>query len=137
MRPVAVVMLGVLTDHGFEVSATEEHQPIHTFPTYGPNEALCKGVGTRCPNRSTDDPNALGAEDLVEVGRELGVSIPDQEFDRSWTLGEFIGQIPGLLDYPRASRMCRHTRHEDLSGVELDEEQDVEPLQQHGVDAEE
>jgi hypothetical protein len=66
--------------------------------------------------------NALRAERIVEAGLELGVTIPSQELDRSSALGEFIGQVPGLLDYPGTGRMGRHSRSEDFSGVEFDEE---------------
>lgn len=77
MRPGVVVVLDVLMDHGFEISTTEDHHPVQTFTPDGPDEALSEGVGSRCPDRRTEDPNALGAEDLVEAGRELGVAIPD------------------------------------------------------------
>ena len=137
MGPVAVVVLDVLMDDGSELSTPEDEHPIVTFTADGPDEALGEGIGTRSSDRRTDDPNALGAEDLVEAGCELASSIPDQELDRACTLGEFIGQVPGLLDHPGACRIRCHSHHEDLSGVEFDEEQDVEPPQRDGVHGEE
>ena len=91
MRPVTVVVLDVLVDNGFELSTPEDQHPVQTFTSDGPHEALGEGVGSRCPDRRTEDPNALGAEHLVEAGRELGVAIPDQELDRACALAEFIG----------------------------------------------
>ena len=122
MRAVAVVMLDELVDHGVEVTPAEDQHAIEALPADSADEALGEGVGTRRPDRRADDPNALGAEDLVEAGRELGVPVADEEIDRLRTLGEFIGQVPGLLDHPGTSWMSGDSGHVDLSGVELDEE---------------
>ena len=137
MRPMAVVVLDVLVDHGLDISTTEDEHPVQTFAPDRADEALSEGVGTRCPDRSPDDPDAFGAEGLIEAGRELSVAIPDQKFDRVCTLGEFIGQVSGLLNDPDTSRIRRHTCHDDLSGVEFDEEQDIKPPEQNGVHGEE
>jgi hypothetical protein len=51
-----------------------------------------------------DDPNDLGAEHLVEAGRELGVSVSDKELDSTGPLGEHEAQIPSLLSDP--ARQC-------------------------------
>jgi hypothetical protein len=129
MRPVAVVVLDVFTDDGFEVTSADDEHAIDALPADGADETLGECIGTRCSDRCADYPDAIGAEDLVEVGCELGIAIPDQELDRACTPAEFIGQGPGLLEYPDTSRMRRHSGHEDLSRVEFDEEQDVESPQ--------
>src|SRR3974390_192870 len=108
MRPMGVVVLDVLVDHGFEVTLTEDEHAIKALPPDGSDETLGERIGTRSPDRRADDPDALGTEDLVEAGRELGIPIPDQELDRLRTLGDFIRQIPGLLDHPGTTRMRRH-----------------------------
>jgi hypothetical protein len=97
MRPVAVVVLDILVDDGLEMSTTEDEHPVQTFTPDSTDEALSDGVCTGRPDRSADGPDTLEAEDLVEAGRELGVTIADQEFDRPGSLGQVIGQIPGLL----------------------------------------
>jgi len=137
MRPVAVVVHDELVDHGFEVTSADDEHAIKALPSDSADEAFSEGVGTRSSDRRADDPNALGAEDLVEAGRELGVPVADQEPDRLRALGEFMGEIPGLLGHPGTCWMRRHSRHEDLPGVEFDEEQTVEHLQEHGVHGEE
>jgi hypothetical protein len=98
MRPVAVVMLDVLVKDDFEMSTTEDEDPVETFSSYRADEALSEGVGTGRSNRSPDDPDAPGEEDLVEAGGELGVAISDQEPDGPGTVGELIGQVPSLLE---------------------------------------
>jgi hypothetical protein len=130
MRPVPAVVVDVLADHCFEVTAADDEHPVEALPADGADEALGKCFGTRGSDRCADGSNALGAENLVEASRELGVAIPDQELDRSCTLGEFIGQVPGLLEYPGTRRMRRHSGHEDTSGIEVDEDQDVERPQE-------
>ncbi len=59
------------------MSTTEDQYPIQTFPPNGPDETLREGDGSRRSDRRADDPNALGAEDSVEGGCELGIAIPD------------------------------------------------------------
>jgi hypothetical protein len=55
MRPVAVVVLDVLMDHGFEMSTTEDEHPVQTFTPNGPDEALGEGVGTGSLDRRSND----------------------------------------------------------------------------------
>jgi hypothetical protein len=98
VRSVAVVVLDVLTDDGFEMATTEDEHPVQTFTPDSADEALSEGGGTGSPDRSANGPDTFGTEDLVEASRELGVAIPDQELDRACTLGEFMGQAPGSLD---------------------------------------
>jgi hypothetical protein len=72
MRPVAVVVLDVLVDYAFEMSTTEDEYPIQTLTSDRADEAFGECIGTRCPDRSTNNPNGLRAEDLIEAGGELG-----------------------------------------------------------------
>ena len=137
MWSVAVVVLDVLVDHGSEMATTEDEHPVQTFTPDSADEALSEGVRPGRPDRSPDDPDALGAEDLVESGCELGVAIADQERDRSGSLGELMGQIPGLLDDPCSRWVSSDPGYVHLSGVEFDEELDVEPPQEHGIHREE
>ena len=76
MRPMAVVVVDVLVDDGFEMATTEDEYSIQTFTTDGSYKPFSEGVGSRCPDRRPKDPDALGAEDLIESGRELGVCDP-------------------------------------------------------------
>ena len=83
MRPMVVVMVDVLSEHGFELTPVEDQHPVETLAADGANEALGKGVGSRGSDRCADGPDPLGAEHFVETGRELGVSVPNQEPDGS------------------------------------------------------
>ena len=44
MRPVAVVVVHELMDHGFEVFAAQDEHPVQTFTPDGADEALSEGV---------------------------------------------------------------------------------------------
>jgi hypothetical protein len=104
---------------------------------YRSDEALGEGIGSGRPDWGADDPDILRPEDLVEARRELGVPVTDQELDGTDSILQSHGQVSRLLDDPSPGRMCGDSRDEDPAGVELNEEQHVEPLQQHRVDAEE
>ena len=91
MRPMAVVMVDVLSEDGFELTSVEDQHPVETLAADGADEALGKGVGPRGSDRRADDPDAHRTEDLVEAGRELGVSVPHQEPDLASPLGEHHG----------------------------------------------
>ena len=47
------------------------------------------------------------------------------------------GQVARLPDHPGPNGMCGDPGHVHTSGVEFDEEEHVEPLQQHRIDREE
>ncbi len=51
--------------------------------------------------------------------------------------GQLKGQVPGLLDHPGSRWMGSDPGHIHLPGVQLDEEQDVQPPQEHGIHSEE
>jgi hypothetical protein len=69
--------------------------------------------------------------------RELRVVIAQHEANLSSLLAQDQQQVAGLLGNPRAVGVGGHAGQVDASGVELDEEQHVEPLQPDRVDGEE
>ncbi|MGO8870298.1 MAG: hypothetical protein ACLQPH_02655 [Acidimicrobiales bacterium] len=119
------------------MTTADDQHPIEAFAPDSADEALGEGVGTRSTDGYADDPDALGAEDLIEGSRELGIPVTDQELDRSSTFCEFVGQVPGLLNDPGSGRVFRDARDVNLQGVELDEEQDVELSEKDSVGGEE
>jgi len=134
---MVVVVDDVVDQDVVQMTATKDQHPVQALTTYRADEALGEGVGPWRTLRGADDPDALRAEDLVETRSEFGISVPDQELDWVGAVGEHHAEVAGLLDSPRSSRVRRDPRHVHPSGVELDEEQHVEPFQQHRVDSEE
>ncbi len=93
MGSVAVVVPDILVDYGFEMTSANDQHVVEAPPVDRTDEVLTEGISTRGPNRSPDDPDALGAKDLVEAVRELGVSIPDQESDRMRSVGKSMDRF--------------------------------------------
>jgi hypothetical protein len=65
----------------------------------GAVEALPRGS-----DRRADCPDSVGSEHLVEAGRELPVSVPNQETDSHCSFGEDRGPVASLLGYPPSHR---------------------------------
>jgi hypothetical protein len=72
-------VVDVDTQDAVEVARAEDQQPVQAFGPCGPHEALGVGVGLWRSERRLDHVDAVGAEDLVEAGRELRVAVADQE----------------------------------------------------------
>ena len=54
---MGVVMPDVLSKDGFELTPGEDQHAVEALAADGVDEALRKGVGTRCSDRSADDPD--------------------------------------------------------------------------------
>ena len=61
-------MFDVFVDYDFEMSTTEDEYPIQTLTSDGQHETFSEGIGTKCPDRSPDDPDVLGTKDFIEAG---------------------------------------------------------------------
>jgi hypothetical protein len=72
-RAALVVMLDVASQHANKLLATDDQQPIETFPADRPNPpfGVCVGIGRL--NGRADDLTAGGAPDTIEHPGELGV----------------------------------------------------------------
>jgi len=75
VRAVAVVVVDVGREDSFEVAAVEDQEPIEARMADAADPAFGEGVRSGCTNRCPDDPDRLGAEYLVEGGRELAVAL--------------------------------------------------------------
>jgi hypothetical protein len=84
-----------------------------------------------------DDLDAGRGEHVIEAGRELGVAVADEEPQLVSAFVQVHEQIPGLLDHPRAVRVGGEAGEVDPSTGDLDEEQHVDPFEEHRVDREE
>ena len=86
--------------------------------------------------RRLDDACAERGEHLVEDAGEFGIPVADEELDGLGALTQVHKQISCLLGDPWPGRMCgsAHDVH-GPAGV-FDEEKDVDPFEEHGVDVE-
>src|SRR5690348_4082523 len=74
---------------------------------------------------STSMPDALGSEHRVEDGGELAVTVVEQEPQPGGAKIQVHQQVPRLLGDPGTGWMGCDACDVDLTGGELDEEQDV------------
>ncbi|HEY6430283.1 MAG TPA: hypothetical protein VIX84_23880 [Acidimicrobiales bacterium] len=126
-------MLDVLGQDGLEVATSEDQHPVEAFSADRADEALGNGVGSRCPNRGLDDPDALRNKHNVEGRGELGVSVTDEESPVS----KVARDAPCLLGHPLSDRIGRDAGDPHEPRVVVDEEGHVETTEQRGVDREE
>lgn len=73
----------------------------------------------------------------IKDAGELGVAIPDQERETRHTVVEVHQKIARLLSDPGAGGVRGDAEEVDAAGGVLHDEQHLEPLQQHRIDAEE
>jgi hypothetical protein len=134
---VGVVVLDVGVEHCCEVAASADEDPVEAFSADGGDEAFGVGVGLGSANRGADHREPLGAEHLVERGGELRVAVADQEPAGREPLTKCQREVAGLLGDSGSGRVGRDAGEVDATGVEFNEEQDVETSQEDGLDAEE
>jgi hypothetical protein len=60
------VVRDVGPEHSLEVPTTVDQDVVEALLAHGPHKALREGVRPRCPDRRSDDPDALGAEHRIE-----------------------------------------------------------------------
>ena len=81
MRAVLVVVREVLGQDLLEMAPTEDEERIEALSADCPDEPLRERVCSRRSNRRLDGPHTLCAENFVEAGGELRVSVSDEELD--------------------------------------------------------
>src|SRR5262249_26991079 len=127
----------VLAQHRREVSAAEDQQPVEAFAADATDPALCVRPRLWRPRRRLDHTDAFGAEDLVELARELAVSVTDQKPRTDAVAVELHQQVARLLSNPAAGGVSRDPAQVDAAGRKLDKKQDVEALEEERVDGKE
>jgi len=103
VRPVRVVVRRVDLDDALELAAAEDQQPVEALAAQSADPALGVRSRPRCLHRRFDDTDAFGAEDLIEVARELAVA--DQEARPQVFVVESHQQVARLLRHPGAMRI--------------------------------
>jgi hypothetical protein len=99
-----------------------------------PNARRWRGV--RRPNRRADDRHIGCAPDIIERSRELGVPVADQNPERPGLVVKHGDKVAGLLDNPRSGRVGGDASKTHPPAPEFDDEQHIQPLQEHRIDRE-
>jgi hypothetical protein len=69
-----VVVVHVLGEHGFEMAAAEDEEPVEALSADGTDKALGDRVRPRGHDGGLDDPDPVGCEDGIEGRGERGVA---------------------------------------------------------------
>jgi hypothetical protein len=136
---VAVVVLDVEVQDANKLPAPCDQEMVQALLARGANPALGDGVGVgvRSLDRREDDLSAEPVPHVVEGSGELAVTVVDQEPDGGGVLIERRDEVAGLLRDPGTGWVRGDAGEMHTPVVKLDEEQHVQPLQEHGVHGEE
>jgi len=111
----------------------EDQHAVEELAPYGADETFADGVHPWSLHGGAQDPGAICLEDSVEVLGELRSAVADHQLDALEAFAEAEGQIAGLVHRPLRSGVRRDAAQVHLAGAVLDEYQDMQPLQQHGI----
>jgi hypothetical protein len=136
MWPVLVVVTAVDAEHVLEMAAAEDQDSVEAVGASGAHPALGEGVRVRGLDRYANHLDALRPEDLVEGAAELRVAIVDEE-PEGVLFAELHHEVARLLGDPASVRVRAAGDVLDPPGCLRDEEEDVDPLQEDGLDREE
>jgi hypothetical protein len=116
----------------FRISSQSRHS-VRTVRTN--RSATPLACGARNGVLMTSSPSLRNK--LVKPIGEFLIPIANQKPHRFRALGQGPRQLPGLLDDPWCTRVRRATGHMHTPAAQLDEEEDVEPLQPDRLDRDE
>src|SRR5437016_2385943 len=119
------------------MSLAEDQHTVQELSAQGADEALADRIHARRLDSGSQDPGTGGLEYCVEGGGEVRSAVADQELDLLEPLVEADGEVASLLDSPLAGGVGGDTAEVHPAGAVLDEHQDVQSLQQHGVHVQE
>jgi hypothetical protein len=137
MGPVLVVVLDVADDEPFELSLIPDDGAVEQLSADRSDPALSERVRYRRADGGPEDPEAFGAEDLVEAVDELAAAIAHESTGSVEVFGVADEQVACCLGGQGTGRVRGGTGVADVSGFDVNEEQDVVPAQGCGLDGEE
>jgi hypothetical protein len=78
MRAATVVVLEVLAEDAGQVTLANDDQPVQALAAKGSKNSFADGVGARRAEGGEDHVDAAGEQSIVEIDRELGVTVMDE-----------------------------------------------------------
>ena len=100
VRAVAVEVGFVLDEDFAQVAGVRDGDPVEGFAACAGDPAFRDRVHPWSLWCGDDDPDLLGAEDLVERRDEFCVAVTDQEFEVTCVVSQLEYQVVGLLGDP-------------------------------------
>ena len=132
-----VVVIYVFAEDQLQMPLAGDQHPVQALAASAAHPALRDRVRPRRLDRRLDDPHADRGEHRIEPNGEHRIPVTDQEFQAVSTALEVHQQIAGLLGHPLPRRVSGDPGQVHTAGAVLDEEQDLQAPQKHGVDMEE
>jgi hypothetical protein len=120
MRPMFVVVRGVLAEDGCQVPLAGDRHAVGALPPDGAHPRFRERVRPRRLRRRPDHRDTGRGEYGVEGGGELRVAVA-AEPQRVCSLAKIHQQIPRLLGHPRAGGVAGHPDDVDAAGGDLEE----------------
>ena len=134
---MSVVMPDEFDQDALQLTPVEDQETVEALSADGPDEPLGEGVGARRPDgvrriRMPSEPNTSSKPVVNLSSRSRMRNLAGRARSARTEL-----RLRELLDPPLPHRGGRDTAQVDPTGVDLDEEQHVEPPEQQRVDSEE
>src|SRR3954452_8137685 len=130
-------MLDVDVEDVLELAAADDQEPVEALAADASNPALHMRVRVRRLHRRTDYLDLPARQESVEGGRELRVSVVDQEPHLPAAVVELHQQVASLLQHPRAVRFAGAGEVLDPTAPDREEDEHVHASQPDRVDGEE
>ncbi len=129
-------MIDVHLDNPFEMTPRHDQHPIKTLGPDRSHPAFREGVCLRCLDWRLNDLKPLAPEHLIERRCELFVPVSDEELKTVISVVEVGHSVARLLRDPGGVGARAAPAEMDPPARMLDEEQDIDPLEQEGLDRE-
>jgi hypothetical protein len=110
-----------------EVASADDQQPVQALGADGLHPALGVRVRLGRLHWGQEHLDALRPEHCIEAVAELGIPVAQHEAYLPAPLAKHQQQVPCLLGDPSTIGVGRYLGQVDPAGVELDEEQYVQP----------
>lgn len=126
MGPECVIIPGVLLDKMIQVVLAEDDEMIKDFLFDRLNHALTMSIEVRAVNGEFHRFDSRRGKDPVELFRELGVAVVNEESRLDWpTVKHFHRGVAGLLSHPGRVGMRRPSRDPNLASLDMNKDQHV------------
>ena len=120
MRPLQVVVRGILGQHPAEVPLAEDQHAVGQLGPHCQYEAFGEAVRARTLRRDLDHVDARVCEHRIERGRELSGPIADQESEPRDVFAEVHHEVAGLLGGPGPVGMRGHAEDVQVAVADLE-----------------
>jgi hypothetical protein len=137
VRPLIVVVPQVLVEHPLKMTPTPGQHPVQALGADGADPSLRGRVRPGSLHGRQQHLGTLGADTSSKLRQNFASRSCSSKAHLAPPLPEPEQQVAGLLGNPGAVRVGGHTAQMDMSGVEFDEEQHVQPSQPDAIDGEE